>query len=634
MIDALYVDDELEMLDLCKIFLERDGEFRVHTAPGVDEAFRILKREPIDVVISDYQMPDKDGIAFLKEFRACWDNRPFILFSGRGREEVIIDAINSGVDFYLQKGGDPHAQFAELAHKIRQAIHRKRTEESLQRKHAELEAAYEHLAASGEDLRQNYEELAQSQRALRESEEQYRNVVEHSFDTVVVHQDGNIVFINKTGLDLMGASDPGRFIGRPVLEFVHPDYKDRIQERIARAPDSVQEVIREILVVPDGTPRDCEVATTPCTWNGRPAAQVVIRDITERCRTEAALRKSEEMYSHLVEQAEDGIVIVQDGIIRQSNSHFMTMLRYPAEDVLDRPIVWFIHPEDQNKVVERHARRLKGEEGIPSIYTFRAVTREGEPLWVELNTTLVDWKGRPATLNIVRDITERRRVEEVLQQTNKKLLLLSGITRHDVLNKLTVLSALIELSAARDHPHGTRADTDRQLAIIDQIKRIISFTHEYETIGVHAPQWQELGPVVGGAAADLEFGGVSLDISLDGVRILGDPLLPKVFYNLMDNSLRYGGDRMTRIRIFHERSGNGVTIVCEDDGTGVNPEYSEKLFERGIGENTGFGLFLAREILAITGICIQENGSPGNGARFEIRVPDDACRWGNGKENS
>ncbi|MDD1715433.1 MAG: response regulator, partial [Methanolinea sp.] len=214
MIDALYVDDELTLLDLCKIFLERDPEIRVHTAPGVDEAFRILEREPIDVVISDYQMPDKDGIEFLKEFRASRDNRPFILFTGRGREEVVIDAINSGVDFYLQKGGDPRAQFAELSHKIRQAISRKRAEESLQRKHDELGAAYEHLAASEEELRQNYEELSQSQRALQESERRLSDIIEFLPDaTFAIDAHGRVIAWNHA-IEEMTGIPADRMIGK------------------------------------------------------------------------------------------------------------------------------------------------------------------------------------------------------------------------------------------------------------------------------------------------------------------------------------------------------------------------------------------------------------------------------------
>jgi len=122
MISVLYVDDEPELLGLCKIFLERDGEFSVTPIPSVQEALGLLAKSSFDVIVSDYQMPDIDGLEFLKRVRSKNEGIPFILFTGRGREEVVIEAINHGVDFYLQKGGDPRSQFAELGHKIRKAV--------------------------------------------------------------------------------------------------------------------------------------------------------------------------------------------------------------------------------------------------------------------------------------------------------------------------------------------------------------------------------------------------------------------------------------------------------------------------------------------------------------------------------
>ena len=125
MISLLYVDDEPELLDLCKIFLEKEGEFSVVTVTSAKEGMQILSEGMIDAVVSDYQMPFTDGIEFLKQVRMKFDDIPFILFTGKGREEVAVQAINNGADFYLQKGGDPRAQFSELSHKVRQAFRRK-----------------------------------------------------------------------------------------------------------------------------------------------------------------------------------------------------------------------------------------------------------------------------------------------------------------------------------------------------------------------------------------------------------------------------------------------------------------------------------------------------------------------------
>ena len=120
---------------------------------------------------------------------------------------------------------------------------------------------------------------------------------------------------------------------------------------------------------------------------------------------------------------------------------------------------------------------------------------------------------------------------------------------------------------------------------------------------------------------------IRITLTTGGLEIYADPLFDKVFYNLIDNALRYGGEKMTEIRIFCQEVPEGLVIVVEDNGTGIAGEDKIRLFTKGFGKNTGLGLFLSREILAITGITITENGEPGKGARFEILVPPDAYRF-------
>jgi DNA-binding NarL/FixJ family response regulator len=159
MIQVLYVDDEPVLLEVGKVFLESAGEFGVDTALSADLALTALASARYDAVISDYQMPGRDGIALLKVIRAEYGPLPFILFTGRGREEVVIEALNNGADFYLQKGGEPRAQFAELAHKVRQAVQSRRAG-------MELKAAYEQLTATEEILRKNLGEIVEAKQAI------------------------------------------------------------------------------------------------------------------------------------------------------------------------------------------------------------------------------------------------------------------------------------------------------------------------------------------------------------------------------------------------------------------------------------------------------------------------------------
>ena len=160
---------------------------------------------------------------------------------------------------------------------------------------------------------------------------------------------------------------------------------------------------------------------------------------------------------------------------------------------------------------------------------------------------------------------------------------------------------------------------------------MIQFTKEYESIGVNAPAWQDCRTVVDTAAKQAPLGKIVVKNDLPvGTEVFADPLIVKVFYNLMDNAVRYGG-KITTIRFFIDKREGDQIIVCEDDGDGVVAEEKEKIFERGFGKNTGLGLALAREILDITGITIRETGEPGKGARFEMTVPKGAWRrTGNG----
>jgi len=123
------------------------------------------------------------------------------------------------------------------------------------------------------------------------------------------------------------------------------------------------------------------------------------------------------------------------------------------------------------------------------------------------------------------------------------------------------------------------------------------------------------------AVAGLPMRDVRVEVDSKNLEIFADRLFEKVFYNLIDNALRYGGTGMKTVRVASQEIDAGLLIVCEDDGVGISAEDKKRLFTRGFGKNTGLGLFLSREILAITGITITENGVPGKGARFEITVP-------------
>jgi signal transduction histidine kinase len=158
---------------------------------------------------------------------------------------------------------------------------------------------------------------------------------------------------------------------------------------------------------------------------------------------------------------------------------------------------------------------------------------------------------------------------------------------------------------------------------VQKIQLQIEFTRVYQDLGTHEPQWQLLDAVLHNIVVPDHF---TLQANLKGFEVYADPILEKVFYNLMDNSLQHG-EHVSTIHASAAVKDGSLIIVWEDDGVGIPVDEKTKIFEKGYGRNTGLGLFLISEILAITGITIRETGEPGKGARFEMIVPKGEYRF-------
>jgi signal transduction histidine kinase len=231
-------------------------------------------------------------------------------------------------------------------------------------------------------------------------------------------------------------------------------------------------------------------------------------------------------------------------------------------------------------------------------------------------------------LSVVRDITERKTNENALFLANKKLTILSSITRHDIKNQLLALSGYLELSkTSLDNIPTTSEYIRKEIRITETLGRQIDLTKVYEDMGTADPFWQNINESIQRAVTSLPTRDVRVEVDRPDLEIYADPLFEKVFYNLIDNALKYGGESMTKIRISSRETRDGLILVCEDDGSGVPPGEKENIFNRKYFKNTGLGLFLSREILGMTGIGIRETGEPGKGARFEIHVPKKVYRF-------
>ena len=354
----------------------------------------------------------------------------------------------------------------------------------------------------------------------------------------------------------------------------------------------------------------------------------------EDYRAVLAVRKERDRFRELVESA-NSIIFGSDreGNITFFNDFAQRFFGFPEEEILGKNVIGTIVPASDSsgrdlvamiREIREHPDRFSNNEN-------ENIKKNGERVWISwTNRAIYNEKGEfVELLSVGNDITGRKRAEEALSSANRKLNLLSSVTRHDVLNQLNVLTGYLGLVRERVSDVDTAALLSRAWDSAWTIRRLIAFTKDYQEIGVHSPRWHEIVKTVAGAASSLELGGIDLEVAVGDLQVYADPLLEKVFYALLDNALRHG-ERLTGIRISCREEGRELDIAVEDDGIGIPAGEKERIFARGTGKNTGYGLFIAREILSMTGLAIRETGTFGKGARFEIRVPEGAFRFGNG----
>jgi signal transduction histidine kinase len=206
-----------------------------------------------------------------------------------------------------------------------------------------------------------------------------------------------------------------------------------------------------------------------------------------------------------------------------------------------------------------------------------------------------------------------------------KLRLVGSVTRHDVLNQLTAIVGYNELLSMMIEDPKLKSFLEKERHAIEKIRRQFQFAKDYQNIAVEPPRWHNLKNLATRVSEDFDLKGVRIISETGSASVLVDPELDKVFHHLFENALRYGGS-VTEIRITLREAGTSGVLIIENNGVGIAAEEKSKIFERGYGKGTGWGLFLAREILAVSGMTIAETGEPGNGARFEIVLPPGTFR--------
>ncbi len=354
-----------------------------------------------------------------------------------------------------------------------------------------------------------------------------------------------------------------------------------------------------------------------------------IRMALYKNRIDRQLRESEERYRSVVTQAGEAIVIVDCNTkkILEVNPAFQRLFGYLDEDLKTLTLYDLMAHEPQD--INGKLRKIATERQF-SLGEQRCRCKDHSELHVEMSAGIIERSGKNALVCVIaHDVTERKRAEEALFLANKKLNLLGSITRHDILNKMTVLLGYLEQVKRRLTEPLLLGHLEKSMQAARDIRNIIDFTRTYQDLGVKAAGWQKVSPLLLYTHTP-EIHVIAPD--MQELEIFADPMLGKVFENLFDNAVRHG-ERVNKIEVLYKIFSEDLTLIWEDNGTGIPAQEKEQIFLQGFGKHTGLGLFLVREILDITGITIQETGEIGKGARFELTVPKGAWRMA-GDENT
>lgn len=337
-----------------------------------------------------------------------------------------------------------------------------------------------------------------------------------------------------------------------------------------------------------------------------------------------ALRESVDKYRTLIENSQDAVFIVQDGKLVFISPSIERILGFTPEIMLTRPIIEFIAPPDRSKVEELARLLIKRNDG--AVERIRLLRKDGQKeTLADLSVSRIDYHGRPASMGTLHDQTAKVDAQTALAEANRKLQLMTGITRHDILNQLMVLRGNLELAKNAKSLSSAQSMETRAMEAAINIENMIVFTKDYQDIGMNTPGWVDLPSLVRKAADGISATSLDLRNQLPAMDIYTDPLIVKVFHNLIDNALRHG--QGTTWIEFSARVENGNLLVSiQDDGVGIDARDKLRVFDRGFGKHTGMGLFFSMEVLSITGISIKEEGEPGHGARFVLSIPEGKWR--------
>lgn len=615
-ISVLCVDDDPDVRALTTTALERTGEeFTVVTAGcGRDALSRLTERDQIDCVVSDYDMPGMDGLELLDAVRDCDPDLPFILFTGKGSEEIASDAISAGVTDYLQKGSGMD-QYTVLANRIENAVDRHRTSRAQRRSERELE--------------------------------RYRTLVESNTDPMyVLDLDGICTIANEAFCRLV-ETDREAVVGTHISNLITRDGLERGAKTVRQLQQGNSTSTRyEVGLDRDGERwvGEANIAMVTDENGTMTGSTAVIRDITERKRRERELTQ----YEEVVELAPISLFILgPDATIEWFNDEFAEAF---AEDADELHGMRFPELVDRgyydDRVIEKYNDQVRelltsSTDLERAEYQVLFQAPDGDERVHDVHTKLLPLEDGSfaGTIHAIRDITKRRRYHRELERQNDRLEEFAGVVSHDLRNPLNVAQGNLEL-----HAKECAVETDTKMGSIDQIRhslnRMDDLIEELLSLARHGQTVGELEPVefhrlVQDSWNAVDTTGTTLECSIDATISADEGRIRALLENLFRNAVEHGAgnadsgserdeahtvtDVIVTVGLLENDGPTGGFYVA-DNGQGFETDL-EKLFKFGhttASDGTGLGLAIVDGIAAAHGWTASACESRTGGARFEI----------------
>lgn len=471
-------------------------------------------------------------------------------------------------------------------------------------------------------------ERKQAEEAMRQSEVRYRELTD-SIGDVFFAMDKNFryTYWNKASEKLTGISAKDA-IGKSLTE-VFPDVKGTKMEQVylkTLRTQQPQSYLNKYQL--EGKDYVFEINAYP-TETGLSA---FVKDVTERKREEHALLESQQKFERLFEGIPEATASVDaNDCVLDLNPRFSQLFGYSVDEAKGKPLDDLIVPNDKKK--EAKMLTENSQEGYVLFETVRK-TKDGSLVHVSISAAPVIIEDKQlGYVGVYKDITNLKDAEERLREmnkrlevTNEKLHVVGGLTRHDVRNKLVAVTGnayLLRQKLVGDAKAlGQLNDMEAAVRLVEEI---FEFARIYEKLGVEQLTSMDVGKAVEGAVSLFSgLKGVKMVNECRGLTVLADSLLSQLFYNLIDNSLKYG-EKTRQIKVYCKTSSsNQLELVYEDDGVGIPDNMRSNLFKEGFtsGKGTGYGLFMIKRICEVYGWTIQEKGTQGKGARFIMTIPD------------